>query len=88
MARLGKLQLGRLAAMTRVGIAQVAPDDISRSLVARGLMQATGDRPGSEEAFVVVTAAGYRAIADATDAGLLANKPDFAAIRAKQMGAL
>lgn len=88
MAKLGKHQMRRLAGMAGVGCAQVVPDAISRSLVARGLMEPTGDRPGSEEAFVVITAAGLRAIAEEIDAGRLQHKPDFAAIRAKSSGML
>lgn len=81
MARLGKLQLARLAGMAHVGSALVVPDAVSRSLAARGLMEATGRAPNNAENFVVVTAAGYRAIADAIDAGLIDHRPNFAALR-------
>lgn len=84
MARLGKLQLQRLAAMAGVGSAQVVPDAIARSLVARGLMEPTGDKPGTEDGFIVLTAAGYRAVADFIDAGTIQHRPDWAAIRAKR----
>lgn len=81
MARLGKRQLQRLAGMTHVGFAQVVPDAVSRSLVKRGLMEPTGDQPGTRDAFVVVTADGYRALADAIDKGLVKHRPDWAALR-------
>lgn len=83
MAKLGKRQLARLAGMAGVGSALVVPDELSRSLAARGLMEGTGDKPGSEDAFAVVTAAGYRAVADAIDAGRINHRPDWAAIRAR-----
>lgn len=88
MARLGKRQIARLSGMAHVGSAQVVPDAISRSLVARGLMEPTGDKPGCEESFSVVTAAGFRAIADAIDAGQVQHRPDWAAVRAKRGGNL
>lgn len=88
MARLGKNQLARLSSMAHVGFAQVVPDDVARSLVARGLMEPTGDKPGCEDSFIVVSADGYRAIADAIDAGKIKHRPDWAAVRAKTMGML
>lgn len=75
--RFGKHQLARLASMAHVGLAQVVPDAVSRSLVARGLMEPTGTKPGTEDAFIVITAAGFRAIADAIDAGKISNRPDW-----------
>lgn len=84
---LGPKQLGFLAGMCHVASAVVVPDSLTDSLVRRGLMEPTGTTPKSANAFVVVTAAGYRAIADAIDAGRLPYKPDFNAIRAKN-GAL
>lgn len=84
MYRLGKRQIAKLAGMAGVGSALVVPDAISRSLASRGLMEGTGDKPGSEDAFAVVTAAGYRAVADAIDAGQISHRPDWAAIRAKR----
>lgn len=86
MGRLGRRQIDRMAAMANVGCALVVPDAVSRSLVARGLMEPTGDKPGCEDAFVVMTAAGYRAVADAIDAGQIKHRPDWAAIRAKGEG--
>jgi hypothetical protein len=79
--RLGKKQLARLASMAHVGMAQVVPDAVTNSLVARGLMQPTGTKPGTEDAFIVITAAGFRAIADAIDAGTIAGRPDFDRMR-------
>ena len=66
MSRLGKHQLARLAGMAHVGMAQIVPDAVSSSLVARGLMDPTKD-----------TIEGFRAIADAIDAGQISNKPDW-----------
>lgn len=86
MAKLGKLQLARLAGMAGVGSALVVPDAISRSLAARGLMEGTGTTPKTADSFVVITAAGYRAIADAIDAGLIEYRPNFAAMRGKTHG--
>lgn len=84
MARLGQRQINRLAAMANVGCALVVPDAVSRSLVARGLMEPTSDQPGCQDGFVVMTPAGYRAVADAIDAGQINHRPDWAAIRAKR----
>lgn len=84
MTRLGKRQLDRLAGMAHVGAAMVAPDALCRSLAARGLMEPTGDQPGHEDTFYVVTAAGFRAVADAIDAGDIRHRPDWAAIRASK----
>ena len=88
MARLGKNQIAKLASMAHVGCAQVVPDAMTRSLVAKGLMEPTGDKPGAEDGFIVMTAAGYRAVADAIDAGQINYRPDWAAIRAKTAGML
>lgn len=81
MAKLGKRQLDRLAMMAHVGSALVVPDEVSRSLAARGLMEPTGQTPKSADSFVVITAAGYRAIADAIEAGQINHRPNFAAMR-------
>ena len=86
MARLGKRQAEFLATMANVGCALVVPNELSRALVKRGLMEPTGDQPGSEDAFIVVNADGYRALADAIDAGQIRPRPDWAAIRAKKAG--
>lgn len=86
MTRLGKRQAEFLATMANVGCALVVPNAQSRALVKRGLMEATGDQPGSEEAFIVINAAGFRALADAIDAGQVRHRPDWAAIRAKKAG--
>lgn len=83
MSRLGKKQLARLSGMAHVGVAQVVPDAVTNSLVSRGLMQPTGTKPGTEDAFIVITAAGFRAIADAIDAGTISGRPDWARIPAK-----
>ena len=88
MARLGKRQAEFLAAMAKAGCALVVPNDYSRARVKRGLMEPTGDQPGSEDAFIVITAAGFRALADAIDAGQVRYRPDWAAIRAKKAGAV
>lgn len=86
MARLGRRQAEFLALMANVGCALVVPNAHSRALVKRGLMEPTGDQPGSEEAFIVINAAGFRALADAIDAGQVRHRPDWAAIRAKKAG--
>jgi len=48
------------------------------------LMLPTGDppKPGAEAGMIVITPEGYRALADAMDAGLVTWRPDWAAIRA------
>ncbi len=79
--RLGKKQLARLASMAHVGMAQVVPDAVTKSLVARGLMQPTGTKPGTDDAFIVITADGFRAIADAIETGTIAGRPDFDRMR-------
>lgn len=82
MTRLGRRQLDRLAGMAHIGAALIVPDDISRALCRRGLLQATGDLPKTEGSMIVITPAGLRALADAMEAGLVAWRPDWAAIRA------
>jgi len=77
MSRLGNNQLARLASMAHVGMAQVVPDAVTRSLVSRGLMAPTGNKPGTEDAFIVITADGFRAIADAIEAGAINGRPDW-----------
>lgn len=77
MKRLGSKQLGLLATMAGVGRALVAPDAVSRSLCARGLMEPTGTTPETADAFIAVTPSGFRAVADAMEAGLISNKPDL-----------
>lgn len=84
MARLGKRQLELLSGMAGVGNCLVVPSALSRSLIRRGLMQGTSDQPGRGDSLAVITAAGYRALADAIDAGLVQHKPDWAAIRARR----
>jgi hypothetical protein len=78
--RLGPLQIRRLASIA-VGMCQVVPDSVSRSLTRRGLMEPTGS---DGESLVVVTPAGLRALADAMDAGRFPYKPDWDAIKASR----
>lgn len=63
--RLGKHQL-RLLRVLAGGCFQIVPDKVSRSLIAKGLAVAW-----SGDAFVGVTPAGLRALADAADSGQL-----------------
>ena len=77
---MGRKQLDLIATISGVGTALVVPNDVSRSLCKRGLMEATGGDHATG-GFVVVTARGYRALADAIDAGELAYRPDWEAIR-------
>lgn len=77
MPRLGKRQIDLLAGLGHVGSALILPTPITDSLVKRGLMRPTGDKPGTENGFLVLTPAGYRAIADAIEAGLIPWPPDW-----------
>lgn len=85
MSRLGKKQIYLLKFMANVGCALVVPNDISRSLCKRGLMEATGGL--AEDAFIVVTPNGLRALADAMDAGLVSYRPDWEKIKARTVEA-
>jgi hypothetical protein len=84
MTRLGIRQVRRLAALSGIGLCQVVPDDVTRSLCLRGLMLGTAP---DGDGMVVVTPAGLRALADALDAGRMDWKPDWDAIRAKREAA-
>lgn len=81
MSKLGSRQLEHLALMAHVGCAQVVPDDMTRSLCKRGLMVATGNTPELKDACIVITPDGFRALADAMDAGLVEWKPDWKKLR-------
>lgn len=71
MRPLGKHQREKLIALASFGHFQVVACDVTRSLVKRGLL-----RECEPDAFVGVTAAGLRFIADEMDAGRLKNEPD------------
>jgi hypothetical protein len=68
--KIGKRQRCWLAKMAHVGAAQVIMNDVTKSLVAKGL--AASLHPDS---FIYVTPAGYRALADELDAGRVDCKP-------------
>lgn len=70
MRPLGKHQRDKLLALAAFGRFQVVACDVTRSLVKRGLLREWGDG-----AFVGVTAAGLRAVADELDSGRLVNSP-------------
>lgn len=72
MGSLGRKQLDRLAGFGGVHTAQVVPDEVTRSLCKRGLMESISAKT---DGFIVVTAAGYRAIADAMDQGKILRPP-------------
>lgn len=74
----GKSQLRAMAWLAGVGNAYVIPSKETRALCRTGLM-ASADDDG--EGFLHLTASGYRAIADAIDAGQLRAGPDLDAIR-------
>lgn len=79
MRPLGSKQLDLLAMMTHVGNVLVVPNALSLSLCRRGLMEACGKKlpSGRGPGFIVVTAAGLRAVADAIDEGRIPYKPDL-----------
>jgi len=73
MARpLGKNQRSKIMMLASFGRFQVVPDAETRSLAKRGLVREWGD-----DAFVGITAAGFRLIADEMDAGRMENTPDL-----------
>ena len=70
MATLGKNQLQRLMGMASPSSLLVVGDDlVSRSLVKRGLVKPK--LPDSPDAWLQITPAGMRALADAYEAGQL-----------------
>lgn len=74
MRPLGKRQIDLLAMMTSVGRALVVPNEVSKALCKRGLMEVSGR---DIDGFVVVTPNGLRALADAMDAGKISHIPDW-----------
>lgn len=72
MNRLGRKQLQLLSAIAGVRRALVVPDKISRSLCERGLMQSASSKT---DGFIVLTPAGYRAVADALERGTIKRLP-------------
>ncbi len=72
--RLGRHQLDLLSKLAGVGRAPVVGDRLSDSLVRRGLLLATDSE---NNALVVVTPAGYRAVADAIESGVIPWPPQF-----------
>lgn len=72
MAKLGRKQLDMLALIGGVQRAIVVPDAVTRSLCKRGLMTSGGTKT---DGFLVLTSAGYRAIADAMDSGDITRQP-------------
>jgi hypothetical protein len=69
MRPLGKLQLELLLALASPSMLRVVGDDISQSLVKRGLLKPRFRT--SPDAFHGITPAGMRALADAYEAGKL-----------------
>lgn len=68
--KLGKRQLERLLSLARPSsLLVVGGDDCSRSLVKRGLVKPI--KPSNPDAFLQITPAGMRALADAFEAGQL-----------------
>jgi hypothetical protein len=72
--RLGRRQLDLLAGLGGVHTALIVPDAISRSLTRRGLLVSVAERR-TDDGFLSITAEGYRAIADALDAGTIVREP-------------
>lgn len=71
-ARLGRKQLDYLARRAGVLTAQVVPDVLTRSLERRGLLVTLSDKT---DGFLALTPAGYRAVADALEAGAITRPP-------------
>jgi hypothetical protein len=69
MRPLGKLQLERLLALASPSMLLVVGDDLSDSLIKRGLLKPRLRR--RPEAFHGITPAGLRVLADAYEAGQL-----------------
>ena len=72
MMHLGKRQLEMLAMVAGVQRAIVVPDTLTRSLCTKGAMVPGGT---VTDGFLVITPAGYRAIADALESGKLERPP-------------
>jgi len=70
MTRIGPRQRALLAISARPGTAFILANPVTRSLCRRGLMAEC-----APDAFVHITAAGLRALADEADAGRLALAP-------------
>ena len=70
--RLGKHQLAMLASLAGTHRALVVPDSVTRSLCKRGLMMPGGTKT---DGFLVMTPAGYRAVADALESGAIVRLP-------------
>lgn len=71
-SKLGRKQLDMLASIGGVHRALVVPDAVARSLCSRGLMKPGGTKT---DGLIVLTADGYRAIADALDSGDIVRDP-------------
>lgn len=65
--KLGKNQLHMLAALGDPSRMLIVPCKLSRSLEKRGLVRSRAER--TEGCFLQITAAGFRALADAHEAG-------------------
>lgn len=74
MTRLGRHQLDLLSGLAGIGSSIVVGNRLSDSLVRRGLLLATD---AGHNALVVITPAGYRALADAIEAGAIPWPPEF-----------
>jgi hypothetical protein len=70
MAKLGKLQLERLMGLASPSMLMVVGDTVSKSLVKRGLLKP--NFPNNPDAWHRITPAGMRVLADAYEAGQLA----------------
>lgn len=64
--KIGPRQRRLLAQLARPGSALIVGDDVSRSLVRRGLLEE--DTPGSDS-ILTITPAGLRVLADEAEAG-------------------
>lgn len=74
MTRLGRHQLDLLSGLACVNSALVVGNRLSDSLVRRGLLLATD---AENNALVVLTPDGYRALADAIESGAIPWPPEF-----------
>lgn len=73
MTRLGRHQLDLLSKLAAFGRVLVVGDRLSDSLVRRGLLLALD---ADSNAMIVITPAGYRAVADAIEAGAIPWPPE------------
>ena len=72
MSRLGKKQLDLLGGIGGVFTCLVVPSKLSETLRRRGLMASVET---GTDGFIGITPAGYRAIADALESGVLVRPP-------------